>query len=798
MINTRLNVVLCICCSIVICFVDIVNADTHPKEPVTLVQVANDVKIELDGSISEIEWQQSVPITDFRLINHGPEDIVPASQETSVRLLYNDHGLYVGFELRQPVSSLVKVHSAQDRGSSDRDSVTVALDTSGSGQYGNYFTLYLGGSRSDGVLAPERSWIGNWDGAWLGRTAGDSNGWSAEIFIPWSILSLPKTQNDRRLGLYLARKFASAGEQYGFPAIHNDAPRFLSDFSPVIVRNVTVPRQLSIFPFVSAQLDRVARSSSDTYGVDVFWRPVPHFQLTGTWQPDFGTVEADDVIINLSAFESFFPDRRLFFVEGREIFLPTSRAYGSLVPFHSRRIGDRPSRPQVDQSVELDLSRLAYGTELYGALKGTGQFKQLRYGILGAWEKDAIFQVKSEPAIYDVKSEGREFGVLRVLYENNTTARYGIGVLSAVSWDETRGDAFTHSIDARFQSESGRVRTESQVLMTDVANQDIGYAGFVDFRIRQSNNLRHTLAITYIDPDFDLNRTGYSSRGDRTSTQYSLSRTQYQTPRFREVHHSVALSGSWNGAGERTDTSLGLGVSVRDRDQNSWSVSLNYKPSYLDDATAYRSLSFRTEQSVGIWFGLGTNTAKSFYQTAWLGVQESRIQGKSNSLGFQLVYRPLDRLTVNWRLSKDLNDGQVLYQGSRNFIRYRSWSPTLSTAMQIFLTNRQRIRLDFQCRMIQAKAHEYLAYDETTDQVSSRGFELNRDHNDFSISRATFQLRYRWEIAPLSDLFIVYTRTGTLSETVQNKVLKTLHKTIRQRDTENLAIKFRWRTPLDY
>lgn len=796
--NTRLYVALCMCFLVVVFFDDTLGADTRPKEPVTLTRVANDVIIEVDGRTSEIEWQKSEPITDFRLINHAPGNLVPATQLTSVRLLYNDHGLFVAFELRQPVSSLVTVHSAQDGGSSDRDFVTVALDTSGSGQYGNYFTLYLGGSKSDGVLAPERSWIGNWDGAWFGQTTENANGWSAEFFIPWSILSLPKTQSDRHLGLFLARKFAFAGEHYGFPAIHNDAPRFLSDFSPMVVHNVKVKRQLSIFPFVSTHLDTVANSSGEQYGVDVFWRPAPHFQVTGTWQPDFGTVEADDVIINLSAFESFFPDRRLFFVEGREIFLPTNRAYGSLVPFHSRRIGDRPSPPQVDQKVVLDLSRSAFGTELHGALKGTGQFKRIRYGVLGAWEKDVLFRVQSESAVYDLKNAGREFGVLRVLYEDNETARIGLGMLTAIAWDKTRGDAFTHSIDARFQSESGRIRTESQILMTDVANQDIGYAGFIDFRYRQSNTLRHSLEITYIGPEFDLSRTGYASRGDRTSTRYNLSNVQYQTPRFREVHHSVALSGSWNSAGERTNTSLGLGVSVRDRDQNSWSVSVSYKPAYVDDSTAYQSLSFRTEQSAGIWMGLATNNTKNFYQTVWFGVQESRVQGKSNSLGFQLVYRPRERLTINWQLSKDLNDGQILYRGDRNFIRYRSWSPTSSTSIQIFVTERQRIRLDFQCRMIQAKAYEYLTYDDMANQIRSRGFEVNQDHDDFSISRTTFQLRYRWEIAPLSDLFIVYTRTGTLNMTVQNAVLQTLRETIRQRDTENLAIKFRWRTPLDY
>ena len=207
----------------------LVSADKQSLEPITLVRVANDVAIQLDGSVSETEWQLSGLVSDFRLLNHGPNEMVPASQQTIVRLLYNDYGLYVAFELTQPKSSLVKVHSAQDRGSSDRDFVTVGLDTSGSGQYGNYFTLYLGGSKGDGVLEPEKLWVSNWDGAWVGQTAETSAGWSAEFLIPWSILSMPKNQNERKLGFFFSRKFAQEAEYYGFPALHNDAP-------PIFVR----------------------------------------------------------------------------------------------------------------------------------------------------------------------------------------------------------------------------------------------------------------------------------------------------------------------------------------------------------------------------------------------------------------------------------------------------------------------------------------------------------------------------------------------------------------------------------
>lgn len=776
----------------------LVSADEQSLEPMTLVRVANDVAIQLDGSVSETEWQLSSLVSDFRLLNHGPDEMVAASQQTIVRLLYNDYGLYVAFELTQPESSLVKVHSAQDRGSSDRDFVTVALDTSGSGQYGNYFTLYLGGSKGDGVLEPEKLWVSNWDGAWVGQTAETSAGWSAEFLIPWSILSMPKNQNERKLGFFFSRKFAQEAEYYGFPALHNDAPRFLSDFAPAIVENVSIKRQLSIFPFISSHMDAVAGSSREQYGIDVFWRPATHFQVTGTLQPDFGTVEADDVIINLSAFESFFPDRRLFFVEGREIFLPTRRAYGSLVPFHSRRIGDRPNVPVVDNNVEIDMSRLTSGTELHGALKGTGQVKQFRYGILGAWEKDAIFRAVSENDTFDLKSPGRSFGVLRLLYENNARTRYGVGMLSVVSLDQTRGDAYTHSIDARFQSESGRLRTESQVLATEIAHQDVGYAGFMDVRYRQSDTLRHSLAITFIDPEFDLSRTGFASRGDRLSMQYSLSNVQYRTTRIQQVNHSVSVAGSWNSLGARTDASIGLAAAIRDRNQNSLSVSVNYKPSYVDDATAYRKLKFHTRPTSGVAVGLSSNSTKKFHQVAWLSFQEGRIQGSSNSLGFQLGYRPRKSLTFSWSLSKAANYGLVLHQGNREFIRYRSWSPTSNFAVQFFMTTRQQLRLDLQCRLIQAKAYEYLTLEERANKIRSLGFEVNGTADDFSISRASFQLRYRWEIAPLSDLFVVYTRTGALDTTVQNAVLPTLRETLRERNTENLAVKFRWRTALDY
>ena len=136
----------------------------------------------------------------------------------------------------------------------------------------------------------------DWDGAWNGATSETDNGWSAEFYIPWSQMAMPKKTNDRIINLYTIREVAHLEEEWAWPALPDSIPQFLSLFQPMKLNNVNLKQQWSIFPYVSMTQDRIDNKSNYQTGADFFWRPSTNAQVTATIKPDFGAVESDNVV----------------------------------------------------------------------------------------------------------------------------------------------------------------------------------------------------------------------------------------------------------------------------------------------------------------------------------------------------------------------------------------------------------------------------------------------------------------------------------------------------------------------
>ena len=310
--------------------------------------------ISLDGHLHEAIWQTVPAIDDFRVLE--PDTLVPGEHPTYLRVVYTDKGLYVGAEMHQPRDTLVRRLSGRDMRES-RDSITITIDTSGEGRYGFWFGIGLGDALMDGTVLPERQFTSDWDGPWDGRTQVTESGWSAEMFIPWSVVSMPAAGDVRNMGLYASRLVAYKNERWGYPPLPPTQGKFMSALQPVELEDVHPRQQYNIYPFVSTSYDGVDARQLYRAGVDLFWRPSSNFQLNATLNPDFGNVESDEVVINLTATETFFPEKRLFFLEGQEVFIATpradtrSRGVGNTgTPYtmlNTRRIGGQPREPDL-------------------------------------------------------------------------------------------------------------------------------------------------------------------------------------------------------------------------------------------------------------------------------------------------------------------------------------------------------------------------------------------------------------------------------------------------------------------
>ncbi|MFP6834900.1 MAG: DUF5916 domain-containing protein [Pseudomonadales bacterium] len=282
-----------------------------------------DIHINLDGILDEAVWAEVPGYDGMTVID--PDTMGVPRHGTDAHYFHTEKGLYIGLKLEQPPETLVARMSGRDR-FVNRDAFSLTLDTSGEGLYGYWFQINLGDSIGDGKAAPERRFSSEWDGPWRRATIKLADGWGAEAFLPWSMMAMPQVDGPREFGFWTNRKVAYLDERWSTPALPFTSARFMSALGTMSFAEVKAGRQLALFPYASYTYDDISGEDEYRAGLDVFWRPSTDLQITATMNPDFGAVESDDVVINLTAFETFFPEKRVFFVEGNEVFITTPRS----------------------------------------------------------------------------------------------------------------------------------------------------------------------------------------------------------------------------------------------------------------------------------------------------------------------------------------------------------------------------------------------------------------------------------------------------------------------------------------
>ena len=760
---------------------------------VRLARRGDEAAVRIDGALDEPAWEGLPVHSDFRVID--PDTLAPASLATEVRMFYTTRGFYLGVEMAQPPDTLVEYLSGRDQ-FLPRDSFSFTLDTSGEGRYGFWFGLGLGNSISDGTVLPERQYSSSWDGAWRGATARTEEGWSAEFFVPWALVNMPRIQGARTVGIFAQRNVAHADERYAWPPLPWTQPKFLSGFAALELRDVNPRQQYGVTPYV-ASVHHFAGAGGGgdkpKAGVDLFWRPSSNFQLTSTLNPDFGNVEADDVVINLTNYETFFPEKRLFFQEGQEIFDAGSRYGKGATLLHTRRIGAPPVAPRVPPGAQVASEDLRRPADLLGALKATGQRGAVRYGFLGVMEDDARFNAWHGSEHTTLRQEGRDFGAVRLLYEQSNGGYRALGVFGSVMRHPTRR-AHVRAIDGRYHTAGGKLRISSQVVASDVTgNAEDGQGGFVDFSYTPRQGISHHLSLDSFDDTIQLNDMGYQSRNDYRRASYRMRASSPNTERFRDTRTYVRVDRMWNGAGKV----IGAGVSVDQRftlhNFSQVRFEVGYKPPRYDDRGSFGNGAYRLG---GVWDAelrydsdASRRVAYSLKQR-WL---QEPVGGLYQRTQGNIRWRPTDRFTLALALRYADRDGWLLHQSQGTFATFAAEQVDSSLDVSYFFTARQQLTMGFQWVGVKASGRGFYRL-----LPASGALRSERDPSSgraFTISQMNMQLRYHWELAPLSDVFVVYTRDASLpnagesARSFPDLFADTLDGTV----GEHLAVKFRYR-----
>jgi len=338
----------------------------------------------LDGHLDDSAWDRVDWSGEF--VQRQPEDGAAPSAQTEFKLLYDDEALYFGFRMHDDPELVRSMLARRDHFPGDW--VEINIDSYHDQRTAFSFTLSLSGTRGDEFVSNDGNrWDGSWDPVWEGATGLDDGGWTAEMRIPLSQLRFDGAE-EQVWGLQVQRRIFREEERSTWQEIPRDCSGWVSNFGEIHgIRGIKPARRVEIMPYTVARAESFEKvpgnpfrdgSTSDLdFGMDGKIGLSSDLTLDFTINPDFGQVEADPSQVNLTAFETYFQERRPFFVEGADILdLPLAPAItgGHFTRdrlFYSRRIGKSPSHyPDLAGD---EYAKVPENTSILGAAKLTGK-----------------------------------------------------------------------------------------------------------------------------------------------------------------------------------------------------------------------------------------------------------------------------------------------------------------------------------------------------------------------------------------------------------------------------------------
>ncbi|MBA2669923.1 MAG: carbohydrate binding family 9 domain-containing protein, partial [Gemmatimonadetes bacterium] len=358
-------------------------------------RLAGDIRI--DGRLDEADWERAQPATGFT--ESYPNAGAAANERTEARVLWDDQAIYVGVRLFDSnPDSIAAPLARRDAAGIYSDWLHLIVDSYHDRRTSFRFSVNPRGVQRDVYMYNDGEEDASWDAVWEVATQMDSLGWTAEYRIPLSQLRYEgQVEGERVWGFQIMRDIARRQQRLSWSPWNRQSPGFVSRFGELRgIDGIRPVRRIEVQPYTSARLTRAPsdtlnpffRSNASRFagGADVKVGLTSGLTLTGTINPDFGQVELDPAVINLSAFESFFSERRPFFVEGADVFrfgqVRSNINIESQTFFYSRRIGRSPQRLlQGGQFAYVDAPQ---ETSILGAAKVTGKVGPWTMGIMSA------------------------------------------------------------------------------------------------------------------------------------------------------------------------------------------------------------------------------------------------------------------------------------------------------------------------------------------------------------------------------------------------------------------------------
>lgn len=732
------------------------------------------VAVEIDGRIDPAEWEGARHVTDFRLTQ--PLSRAPAPQPTEAWIKATPDGLAVAFRNLQDASvPRTRQRTQRDEGG-PVDRVNLFVDFNGDGRTGYNFMVTLSDSIEDATITNENQFSNDWDGDWLHATSEDEQGWSAEMLIPWHTAPMHKANGDvRTIAIQLDRVLGATGERSSWPAVSYTEPRYLTRFERIEIPAYS-QALLAVTPYVVGVQDMVGRQAEFDAGGDLFWKPSGQFQLSATVNPDFGQVESDQLVVNFGAIETFFSDKRPFFTENQNFFdVPFGSPNTSNRLIYTRRVGG----PEDDGDGAGDVS---------AALKLNGSMAGFNYGLFAADEGG---------------DDGRQFYAARATREFGAQ---GFGAtLTHVDRPFFDRQATVYEADHRWSNARWNIRTTAVASNIDQAGREVNDSG-VQMRIDHNfaPGWRQQLYAVHLGDALQLNDFGYLERNDFNYARYELARRLTELPEtsaFNAHEVRAAVSRRMNDSGLHIADAWAANRSSERKDGGNQFMEIAGWTSGHDDLITRGNGAVKVPAKL---FAFVERFRPRKADWSWYASARYSAEGLGGSgdgavtLYVEPTYHFSDSLNLTLGLEARHNPDWLLWRPDddpatrdNRLGTFESDQVFLNAGVTWLIDPKQELRVRLEAIGLDARA-------EQAWRVAADGTPVAVDEPlaDFGLRNLGFQVRYRYELAPLSHLYIAYVRGGArLDRTVGGPfdARDEFADAFGLRDSEQLLVKLSYR-----
>ena len=419
------------------------DKQTQPPGPRIVWAVRADEAITIDGRLEEKVWQTE-PAKCFT--QTCPNKGYPATERTKVWVAYDDKALYVAAMCYDSEPKKIKARLGRRDDRVNSDWFFFALDPYNDKRSGYNFGVNPAGSIIDGTLSNDFGEDDAWDGIWESKAVKTAEGWSLEMKIPFNQIRFRK-KDEYVWGVNFQRVIKRKDEIVNFVEMPANVAAFISRFALLKgIKGISPGRVIELTPyavsdarFQPAEAGNPFQTGHRAYsheGFDFKLGLKSNLTLDATANPDFGEVEVDPAVINLSAYETYYDEKRPFFIEGASIFNEFGQGNVSFNAdfnwpkpsfFYSRRIGRAPEG-EVTQNVGfVDFPE---STSIREAAKATGKFGPLNVGIIEALTAREYAAIDNAGVRSSTEVEpSSSFSVLRAQVDINQGAQ-GLGLIA--------------------------------------------------------------------------------------------------------------------------------------------------------------------------------------------------------------------------------------------------------------------------------------------------------------------------------------------------------------------------------